>query len=73
VKGKLPGLVVNAENSVCVMVLRLEFDSRVHLKTGTIRPLDGRKMKIIKTAKRGKSHQKIFKKVFYVKKIQSIN
>jgi hypothetical protein len=45
------------------MVLVREFDSQVCLKTKSIRwPLDGRKTKIIKTAKRGKSHQKnIFK------------
>ncbi len=42
------------------MVLGCEFDIQVHLKTRWLNgPLDGRKrMKIIKTAKRGKSHQK---------------
>jgi len=46
------------------MILGCEFKTRLHSKLdGKDRSFDGRKTtKIIKTAKRGKSHQKIFKK-----------
>jgi hypothetical protein len=48
------------------MVLGRGFESQLYLKKLDRKdiPLDGRKLtKIIKTAKWGKSHQKIFKKV----------
>ncbi len=50
--------------TVWAIVLRHGFDPQVHLNNldKWEVPLDGRKPKIIKTAKRGKSHWKIFKK-----------
>ncbi len=62
-RGKLPGLVVSVKDSMSE-TWSLDVSSIPGYTKKLDGPHNGRKMKIIKTAKRGKSHQKLLKKKF---------